>query len=91
MEGRHPVAPPPSGALTPADSRVAASPRYEEESGESTLAHAISSAVDEVGLRWRAMEPYPLVEPFAHGLLEVGDDNLVYWETSGNPAARPRW
>jgi proline iminopeptidase len=49
------------------------------------MAHAISSAFDELGLRWRAMEPYPLVEPFADGLLEVGDDNLVYWETSGNP------
>ena len=37
---------------------------------------------------WRTLrdvEPYPPVEPFAHGLLEVGDDNLVYWETSGNP------
>jgi len=31
------------------------------------------------------VEPYPPVEPFASGLLEVGDNNLVYWETSGNP------
>jgi proline iminopeptidase len=30
------------------------------------------------------VEPYPPVEPFAHGLLEVSDDNLVYWEASGN-------
>jgi proline iminopeptidase len=25
------------------------------------------------------------VEPFAHGLLDVGDDNHVYWEAGGNP------
>jgi proline iminopeptidase len=36
---------------------------------------------------WRTLsdvEPYPPVEPFAQGFLEVGDDNLVYWEASGN-------
>jgi proline iminopeptidase len=35
------------------------------------------------------MEPYPLIEPFDHGLLEVGDDNRVYWEASGNPNGKP--
>jgi proline iminopeptidase len=34
------------------------------------------------------VEPYPLVEPFADGLLDVGDDNRVYWETSGNPQGK---
>lgn len=32
---------------------------------------------------------YPLVEPYAHGHLDVGDDQLVYWEESGNPAGKP--
>ncbi|WP_329133858.1 prolyl aminopeptidase [Streptomyces sp. NBC_01476] len=29
------------------------------------------------------------VEPYEHGLLDVGDGNLVYWEVCGNPAGRP--
>lgn len=28
---------------------------------------------------------YPEIEPFAHGLLDVGDGNQMYWEASGNP------
>ena len=31
------------------------------------------------------MEPFPPLEPYDHGLLDVGDGNLVYWETCGNP------
>ncbi len=34
-------------------------------------------------------ELYPLVEPFADGLLDVGDGNHMYWETSGNPEGKP--
>ena len=34
------------------------------------------------------MEPYPQLEPFAHGLLDVGDGNRVYWETFGNPTGK---
>ncbi|KOV53308.1 proline iminopeptidase [Streptomyces sp. AS58] len=30
-------------------------------------------------------QPFPSVEPYAHGLLDVGDGNQIYWETSGNP------
>lgn len=30
-------------------------------------------------------ERYPEIEPYGHGLLDVGDGNHVYWETSGNP------
>jgi proline iminopeptidase len=30
-----------------------------------------------------------LTEPFDHGLLDVGDGNLVHWETSGNPDGKP--
>ena len=33
-------------------------------------------------------EPYPPIEPYESGLLEVGDDNLVYWECSGNPEGK---
>jgi len=32
---------------------------------------------------------YPPGEAFASGLLDVGDGNAVYWETSGNPAGKP--
>lgn len=28
---------------------------------------------------------YPEIEPYEHGMLDVGDGNLVYWETCGNP------
>ncbi|WP_280429767.1 prolyl aminopeptidase [Nocardia brasiliensis] len=34
-------------------------------------------------------QPFPLIDPYAHGLLEVGDGNRIYWETSGNPAGKP--
>ncbi|WP_431679802.1 prolyl aminopeptidase [Kitasatospora sp. KL5] len=32
---------------------------------------------------------YPAVEPYAHGMLEVGDGNSLYWETCGNPDGKP--
>jgi proline iminopeptidase len=32
---------------------------------------------------------YPEIEPYEHGLLEVGDGNLVYWEACGNPRGKP--
>ncbi|MER7417111.1 prolyl aminopeptidase [Micromonospora peucetia] len=32
---------------------------------------------------------YPPVEPDAHGMLDVGDGQLVYWETCGNPDGKP--
>lgn len=32
---------------------------------------------------------FPLTDPYAEGLLEVGDGNEVYWSASGNPAGRP--
>jgi len=33
--------------------------------------------------------PFPPIEPYEQGLLDVGDDNLVYWETCGNPSGKP--
>ncbi|GGW42295.1 MULTISPECIES: prolyl aminopeptidase [Streptomyces] len=33
-------------------------------------------------------ESFPPVEPYAHGLLDVGDGNRIYWETSGNPRGK---
>ena len=33
--------------------------------------------------------PYPLVEPYDAGLLEVGDGQSIYWEVSGNPDGMP--
>jgi proline iminopeptidase len=32
---------------------------------------------------------YPEVEPYDHGTLAVGDGNVIYWETCGNPAGKP--
>lgn len=34
-------------------------------------------------------ELYPEIEPHQHGLLDVGDGNLVYWEVCGNPNGKP--
>ena len=33
--------------------------------------------------------PYPEVEPYEHGMLDMGDGNAVYWETCGKPAGKP--
>ncbi|MEU3093943.1 prolyl aminopeptidase [Streptomyces sp. NPDC006967] len=35
------------------------------------------------------MSRYPEIEPYDHGMLDVGDGNRVYWETSGNPHGKP--
>jgi tetratricopeptide (TPR) repeat protein len=35
------------------------------------------------------VELYPPIEPYEQGLLDVGDGNLIYWETSGNPDGKP--
>lgn len=32
---------------------------------------------------------YPEIEPYEHGMLGVGDGQLVYWETCGNPQGKP--
>ncbi|HEY1572055.1 MAG TPA: prolyl aminopeptidase [Pseudonocardiaceae bacterium] len=34
-------------------------------------------------------ELFPGTEPYDHGMLDVGDGNLVYWETCGNPDGKP--
>lgn len=34
-------------------------------------------------------EPFPPLEPYDRGLLDVGDGNLVYWEACGNPDGKP--
>lgn len=31
---------------------------------------------------------YPEIEPYDHGMLDVGDGNLVYWEVCGNPGGK---
>lgn len=33
--------------------------------------------------------PFPPIEPYAQGLLDVGDGNAIYWETCGNPEGKP--
>lgn len=32
---------------------------------------------------------FPAIEPYEHGMLAVGDGNLVYWEACGNPRGKP--
>jgi len=32
---------------------------------------------------------YPAIEPYQTGLLDVGDGNVLYWETCGNPSGKP--
>jgi proline iminopeptidase len=32
---------------------------------------------------------YPPIEPYASGMLDVGDGHRVYWERSGNPGGKP--
>lgn len=34
-------------------------------------------------------ELYPAIEPYEHGMLDVGGGNQVYWEVCGNPAGKP--
>src|SRR5262249_46746802 len=34
-------------------------------------------------------EMYPALEPYASGLLEVGDVQRVYWESCGDPQGKP--
>jgi proline iminopeptidase len=35
------------------------------------------------------VELHPPTEPHDHGMLDVGDGNLVYWETRGTPDGKP--
>ncbi|MGH3659933.1 MAG: alpha/beta fold hydrolase, partial [Micromonosporaceae bacterium] len=35
------------------------------------------------------MQFFPEIEPYDHGLLDVGDGHRVYWETRGNPDGKP--
>lgn len=32
---------------------------------------------------------YPEIEPYDHGMLDVGNGNLMYWEVCGNPKGKP--
>lgn len=32
---------------------------------------------------------YPEIEPYDHGMLDVGDGHRIYWETCGNPEGKP--
>jgi proline iminopeptidase len=34
-------------------------------------------------------DPYPEIEPYDRGMLEVGGGDRVYWEQCGNPAGKP--
>jgi proline iminopeptidase len=32
---------------------------------------------------------YPIIEPYEHGIVDVGDGNELYWESCGNPNGKP--
>jgi hypothetical protein len=32
---------------------------------------------------------YPMIEPYASGMLDVGDGTVICWETCGNPNGTP--
>ncbi|MEK9726051.1 MAG: prolyl aminopeptidase [Rhodospirillaceae bacterium] len=32
---------------------------------------------------------YPVIDPYDHGMLDVGDGHSMYWEQSGNPKGQP--
>lgn len=32
---------------------------------------------------------YPTIDPYAHGLMDVGHGHQIYWEECGNPAGKP--
>jgi proline iminopeptidase len=42
-----------------------------------------------VGFGGALVELYPPIEPYAQGMLDVGDGNAVYWECCGNPDGKP--
>lgn len=51
---------------------------------------SVNSKALELGEEGMGMaELYPPIEPYDQGLLDVGDGNFVYWETSGNPDGKP--
>jgi proline iminopeptidase len=35
------------------------------------------------------VEMHRKIEPYEHGMLDVGHGNAIYWETSGNTAGKP--
>ncbi|GGJ26097.1 prolyl aminopeptidase [Streptomyces brasiliensis] len=35
------------------------------------------------------MPPYPEIEPYDQGMLDVGDGHRIHWETCGNPHGKP--
>lgn len=38
---------------------------------------------------WPMTDRYPEIEPYDRGMLDVGDDDRLYWETCGNPRGKP--
>jgi hypothetical protein len=75
--------------LTPPDSH-ALHLAWERGSGDSRApTFAYKRLVIAEGVSRDMAEPYPPTEPHKHGLLDVGDGNLVYWETRGNPSGKP--
>ena len=45
--------------------------------------------LDRVSDTAAARAPYPPIEPYDSGMLDVGDGHQLYWEVSGNPDGKP--
>jgi proline iminopeptidase len=41
-----------------------------------------------VATEYPGLDRYPRIEPYATGMLDVGDGQAIYWECSGNPAGK---
>jgi proline iminopeptidase len=39
--------------------------------------------------RGGVVEWFPAIEPFEQGMIDAGDGQRIYWETSGNPDGKP--
>ena len=53
----------------------------------SNTAHGAEAPHETRGSHYR--DPYPEIEPFNSGMLDVGDGHSIYYEESGNPKGKP--
>lgn len=43
----------------------------------------------QIGPRFQGLPVFPDIEPYDRGLLDVGNDNAIYWECCGKPDGKP--
>ncbi len=59
------------------------------EAGRASAAAALAAPSAPAAGRVSGARLYPPVEPFAQGMLDVGNGHRIYWERCGNPAGKP--